>query len=334
MAAKALRRIQYGLEGTAGSATAATRRWWGNGTLNNEQTMLFAKSDIGQMQRTGHVVVTAKDATIDLDSTPATYENLAYLLSATVTKVETGVADTSGSGKVYTFALGTTAGRSVPSTMTVEAGDGQRVSEVEYTFVEQLDLSWAAGEALMVKAKLRGRQETDAEFTSVTASAEHEVLTPKLYIDVTGTAGTIGTTQKTSTFLGWTLSLPSGWIARHTGDGALTFTMIDDAGHVEKPITGTITLEHDATGEAEYNLALAGTLRKARVIFANGALTTSGTGYATFTFKVDHEIQYTALPPLSDQDGNDTLVLPYEVVYPPANGVTPVLTVVNELATL
>lgn len=331
MSIKTLRQIQLGIETTSGTAVDADWQVRAEGTLKDEHERVWPAEDIGYMQQSGRSFIAKEGASITIDETPATSELLAYLLSMCITKDEDGTADGGGGGKIYTFAMGSTAARAAPSTCTFEVGDDQRADEVEYAFVENMELSWAAGEPLNVSATLRGRQATDAEFTAVTPTAQHELTKAKLYLDATG--GTIGSTQKTSTFLGCTLSIPSGWMPVYTGDGQLYFTFLKDVGHSTDPITGTLVLEHDATGEAEIGFAKAGTTRLMKVIF-EGDATTSGTDYTCHTFIAQAAIQYTDVPELSEQDGNDTLELPFKLIYSAADAQAGSFIVVNNLATL
>ena len=101
-----------------------------------------------------------------MDDTPATFEQLVYVLSGSISKVTTGVTDTAGSGKIWTYTVASTAAPTV-QTYTIEMGDDQRVDEMEYAYVENFTLSGAKGEAVMLAAEWRGRQATDTGFHRV-----------------------------------------------------------------------------------------------------------------------------------------------------------------------
>ncbi len=328
---KALRRIQIGKETTAGTAVNATTIWRGEGVLQDERELVWVPEDVGLLVPTDRLYVPKYGATVTLDETPATFEQLPYLLIASLAGITTGTTDTGGSGKIWTFDAPTTQAPTI-KTLTIEAGDNIRADDMEYAYVESLTLSGAAGEGVMMGATLRGRQATDSEFTgSLAIPAVEEILfgKGKLYIDDT----TMGTTQKTETWLGFSLTIPSSWKAVYTGDGNLYFTKIEYVGHRQSPITGEITLEHDATAEAEIGKARNQTTRLIRMEFQGSALTTAGT-YTYKTLRLDLPVIYTAVPALEDMDGDDIVTFPFQVSYGATGSQAPQITIVNELTTL
>lgn len=328
---KALRKIQIGKEVAAGTAVAATTIWRGEGTLKDDRQIEMVSEDVGLLEPTDRSYVPRLGAQVTLDDTPATFEQLPYLLVACINGITTGTTDTAGSGKVWTFTAPTTTPNTI-KTFTIEMGDNQRVDEAEYAFVEEISLSGAKEEAVMMSATFRGRQATDAEFTgSLSIPTVEEILfgKGKLYIDPT----TIGTTQKTETWLGFSLNIPGGWKAVYTGDGNLYFTKIEYVGHKDNPITGEITLEHDTVAEAEIGFARSETMRLLRMQFLGSALQTSGS-FTYKTLRIDLPIKYTEVPELDDEDGDDIVTLPFQAVYGVTGAIAPSITVVNELTTL
>lgn len=329
---KALRRIQLGKETTMGTAVVATTIWRGMGVLTDDRELVMPAEDIGLLVKADRVYVPRLGAVLSLDEVEATYEQLPYLLAASLEKTVSGAADGGGSGQIYQYDQATTVANAV-QTFTIEMGDDQRVDEMEYSYVEKFTLSGAKGEAVMVAADWRGRQVTDAEFTAaVPVPTVEEILfgTGKLYIDPT----TIGTSQKTQTWLGFSLDVPGGWKAVYTGDGNLYFTQVVYKGHKDEPITGEIVLEHDATAEAEIAAARAGTLRLMRMTFEGSTLTTAGSAYTYKTLKIDMAVKYTAVPALEDEDEDDIVTLPFEVVYNSAAALGAQFVVVNQNAAL
>lgn len=335
MGIKALTRLQAAQEAVAGTTLAATELWQMGGMMKDAQERAFPVQGDGYLHNTALTYLSKEGVTIKLDESPATAEHICHLFEMGIKQVFTGVADGAGSGKVYayTFPLATA---QTPATYTIEGGDDVEVGEASYCFAEEVDLSWAAGEELMMGATLKGRQWTDAEFTALAPSvALHHLNTAKLFLDATGSG--ILTTQKTSTFMGFKLNYPSGFMPVYTGDGQLYYTFLKYVGHKEKPITGVITLEHDAIGEAELNFARAGTIRLCRVLFQGAALTTPTATWTNFSVDFKASIQYTDVPELSDKDGNNLVELPFRVIYSLADTAVVApgsLTVVNELTTL
>jgi hypothetical protein len=334
MGVKALRKIQLGKETTPGSAVAATTIWRGEGVLKDEREPQAVKEDVGLFEATNRSFIPKLGATLAMDDTPATFEQLPYILAASVENVVTGTQDGTGSGYIYQYDVPTTSANMV-KTFTIEAGDDQRVDEMEYSYVESFTLKGAKGEAVMVSATWRGRQAQDAEFTgSLSLPTVEEILFQKgkLYIDASG--GTIGTTQKTNCFLGFSLEVPSGWKALMTGDGNLYFSTIVYVGHKEDAITGELVLEHDATAEAEITAARNESVRLVRMKFEGSNLATPGTTYSKKTLIIDMAIQYTGVPELDDEDGNNIVTLPFRVLYSDVDGLAAQFVVVNELTSL
>jgi len=329
---RTLRKIQLGAETTAGTATTATALWLGNGTIEDQRVRVMPEIDQGLMIPVAQSYDAGLLAVLTMEETEATFEQLSYILSAAIEDVTTGSRDgTAGSGYVYQHDLATNA-QVTPQTYTVEMGDDQRVDEMEYAVVREFSLSGAKNEAWMVSATWVGRQVTDAEFSTSIATPTIEPILfnkSKLYINTSG--GTIGTTQKTSTFLGFSLDWTTGFQPIFAGDGSLYYSAIKQ---VAPAVTGTLILENNATGEAEITAArTATTQRLIRIISEGAALTTAGT-YTYGTARIDLAIEYTAVPALGEDEGDDIVEMPFRVVWLTAKSLGGQILVVNELATL
>lgn len=327
---KALSKIQLGVETTAGTAATATAVWRGEGTFINDSPIEFVPEDVGALQDKGRTYMPRVGAVIELDETPATFEQFPYLLVMGVDGDLAGVQDTSGgsagSGYVYTATLAN-ATQETPAYYTVEAGDNSEEYECYYTFCEEFTLSGAKNEAVMMSGRLRGRQATTGnEYASISPAVVEEVLfnEGKLYIDAT----TLGSTQKTGTFLGFTLNVPTGFKPVYTGDGELYFSAVKQTDL--RDITGELVLENDATGVAEVAAAAAETTRLVRIVFDGSALTTAA-AYTYKTLKIDLALRYTAVPSLEDQEGDNIVRLPFKAIYNASGGI---FTVVNNLSAL
>jgi len=330
---KALRRVMLGREVTAGVPRDVTTLWRGEGLLTDVREIVEAEESVGVLLGE-RMYVPRLGAEIELDETPATFEQLPFVLAASIESNTDGVRDGSGSGFIYQYDLSFSTENTI-QTYTIEVGDNERVDRAEYCYVRKFTLSGAKREPVLVQAAWRGRQATDAEFTAgVSLPVVEEVLFGKgrLYIDDSG--GTIGTTQKTSTWLGFSLNWPSGWKEVYTGDGNLYFTTLQYVGHKEDKITGEITLEHDSAAEAEIEAARNEEVRLIRMEFRGSALTTAGSSYTYKTLRIDLAARYTEIPELDEEDGDDVVTLPFEVVYSSADNLAAQITVVNELAGL
>lgn len=331
---KALSKIQIGQETAAGTAVAATAVWRGEGVLNDERTIMQVPEDVGFMQSIGRTVVTALDASVELSATPATFEQVPYLFAMGVEDVTSGAADGSGSGYIYQYDFPTSAVASAPQTCTIEGGDNTGVSEIEYCYLEEMTLSWTRNETVNVSATLRGRQNTaGVSFTgSLDAPTVEEVLGAKTHIYIDATGGTIGTTEKTGTLLGGSLTIRPYW--KEAGARTDTYFNTIKQAPTGPFIEGTLLFEHDATGLAERNAAAAETMRLLRLRWLGSALTTTGTAYTYKTLNIQTPIMYDAVPSLGEQDGDDTVELSFHSIYSVADTLGAQIIVVNTNATL
>ncbi len=328
---RALRQIGMAIETTAGVEVNATTVWRGTGTLKDNTVLIMPEEDVGAYVKKARVYIPQEGGTLTLDEVPATYEHLPLLWACAIEGFRTGTVDTAGSGFVYQFDVPPTGTANAIKTLTCEMGDNTRVDLGVYGFVKSWSLSGAKGEAVMMGGEIETRAVTDTEFTtaSPTVPTVEEILFQKgqLWIDAT----TIATTTATNTWLGFSLDGPSGWNSIFTGDGSTSFSAIKYVGQKDDPITGELTLEHDTTAETEITAARAGTTRLVRMLFQGTALTSAGT-YTYKTLKVDAVVHYTDVPELSDEDGDDTVTLPFEVIS--NNTLAMQIIVVNQVTTL
>lgn len=330
---RALRKITLGPETTAGTAVATTYVWRGLGTMEDAREVAFAEEDIGILQDTGRVYMPKLQAAITFDEVPLTFEQLPYLLEAGIKTVWTGATADAGSGKIYTYGMGTTAANTI-KTFTIEAGDNQQAQEMEYSFVTAFSLKGNAGEAWMMSGDWVGRQVTlCTATTSLTAATIEEALFSKttLYID---TAGSIGTTSKSNTLLSAELSVgDTGNVPVFAADGQLYFSYQKQQ-RPSDPATLTLTFEHDATAVAEIAAWKAGTARAIRLLTTGTALTTTGTTHTTKKLIIDAYGVWEDFEKIGEQDGNDTVTGTLRVGYNATGAKALEITVVNQLTTL
>lgn len=287
---------------------------------------MLVDEQVGSLLPVGNQYESHKEATFAMGETEATFEQLPFILTCAVKAMQTGVVDTGGSGLIYIFTLATGA-QQTPNTATIECGDNQRVDEMEYAFVTDFSLNGAAKEAWKVQANWVGRQCTDAELTTgIALVAVEPILFGKTNFYLDTTAVSIGTTTKSNTLVAFNSDWNCGHMPLYAADGASYFSALKTVG---AEITGSLTFEHDTTGEAEITAARARSLRYIRLKSEGAALTTSGT-YTYKTLTVDLAIQYDEIPEMGDSDGNRTVELAWHAV----DAVAPVITVVNEIAAM
>jgi hypothetical protein len=331
---KGLRKLQLGKETTSGTAAAATTIWRGEGVIEDTLLIVHPPEDIGYLSGVDRTYNPLKGAKLSLTSTPATFEQICYILEMGM-KTATPVQDGSGSAYARTYTLPTTA-QNVIKTYTIEGGDDITAGQerMEYCFVTDFELAFKAGEALMMSATIEGRQVSLSNFTGgLNLPAIEEILGSKgkLYIDAVG--GTIGTTQASNTVLAGSLKIKTGLVAVPTADGNLYFSFVKST---MPDVVLEITFEHEGTSETERVAWRAQTPRKIRLIFTGNTLTTSGTtgGYTNKQLIIDVAGKYEKFSALQDSDGNDTVAATFRVRYDATAALFCQIVAVNELSAL
>lgn len=299
---KSLRKLLLGHEsGAAGTAVAATTYWRGQGTLEDVLEVVHPEEDVGLMTGTDRAYIPKVGGMLEMEETEATFEQLPYILEA---GIDSQSPSQDGSGNLYinTYTIPTST-QGDWKTFTIEGGDDQQEEEMAYCFVEEFELTGAAGEALMMSAKWRGRQVAPSTFTgALSLPTVEEILFSKgkLYIDNTSTFP--ATTQKTNTFLDMSLKVKTGLTAVFTGDGEIYFSFVKRS----KPeFVLEITFEHETTSVAEKVNWRAATSRSVRMDFTGS--TGTGTTYSAKHLIIDLLGKYEKVDKLDERDGNDIL---------------------------
>jgi len=311
---KALRKLQFGRETTAGSTTAATTVWRGEGVIEDTRKVEFPVEDVGYVSGITRAYQPMLGAQIGLSATPATFEQLPHIFEMGVATTS-GVRDTTGSTDyIYTYTMPTTAGTFLAATSSaiptkaysIQGGDNNSAEVVEFCHATDFELSFKAGEALMMSATIQGRQAIVQAFTAgQTAPTVAEILgsQAKFYIDAVG--GTIGTTQITNEVIAASLKVKTGLKAVATADGNLYFSFIKGT----KPeVTLDITFEHSTAAAAQKVIWRAGTAQLFQLKFVGPAGTApAGATYPNKTLKINLAGNYEKFSALEEDDGDDTI---------------------------
>ena len=328
---QALRRVQLGQEGTAGTAVVATAVWRGqSGGFEDQREIVFADEDIGILQLSDRVYVPKLQGAITLDETPATFEQILYMLEGGIKKVATGVADGAGSGKIYAYPFPVSAANTI-HTFTIEAGDDMQAEEMAYSHVSAFTISGKGGESLMMSSDWIGRTVATTTFTGDLAiPTVEEILFGKgaIYIDP---VGSIGSTKKSNTLMEMSLNVETGLVPRFPASEALHFARVAT---VPAEVKLELTFEHDATAVAEKAAWRAGTARAVRLLFQGDALATAGTAYTYKSLIIDLYGKWESFDKLDEDDGNDIVKGTLSCRYNETGEGLGTITVVNELAAL
>lgn len=319
----------FGKETTAGTSVAATLRWRGPMFWPEDtREIRLADEDVAIIGRTLRTYSPFTEAKLTMPDTLATFEQLPILLAGAVKLVTTGVADGSGSGKIYAYTFATTAANTI-QTYTVEGYDDNQEYEAEYSFVTDFSLKGATKEPVNVSSTWAARQVTASTKTgALSLSTVEEVLFQKarIYIDTAG--GVMGTTIKSLTLIGFEVNVKTGLMPYYAADNQLYFS-----GHKQAnwEVTGKVTFEHDGTATAEYTQMKSQATRLVRIDIDGSTLTTAGTAYSTKKVRLDMPVRWTKYSTPTAVNDNNTVTLDFVSRYDATFGSGPTFTVVNEV---
>ncbi len=329
---KQLRVINFGQEATPGTAVAATARYRGMGMLKDELELTFPEETIGYLPGTDRSYIARLGGTIQL-SAPATFEEWPYVGNAGIGLVAP-TTDT-GSGYIWTHTppVLTAIASTDLKTLTIEGGDNQENEEMEYSFVEDFEMSGKAGEAWMLTSNWRGRQVTVSTVTPTTDVAVPNVTDmlfskSKLYIDLIG--GTVGTTLKSNTFLEGSIKFTTGLQIVEAADGQLYFSFVKGT---QPELVISITFEHDGTATAEKVFWRAQTARLLQILIQGPALSSAG-AYTYKTWKVSCAGKWESFDKLDEINGNDVIKATFRARYNSTAAMFASFVCVNELSVM
>ncbi len=336
---KRLRRIQLGKEVTPGTAVATTTRWRGGASMLDDQRKIEEIEEwIGIIDGADRTAVVQLLGMLALDEVPATAEQFQYLPVLAFGGSVTGSADGSGTDKIYTTNIPTTA-KPTAVPYTIQGGDDFEVEQMEYTVCTKLSLKWAMGQTLRMSGTLMGRQvarlgtgfSAGASIPSVGAG-EFPAQRGKIYLDAIG--GTYGTTQISNLLIAGQVDFEVYWQPVFTMDGNLYYSYPSYRGH---KVSGQLSYLHDTGADGNTGEMVdfrAQTPELLRLDFSGDAVATPGTTYSTRKIIVDLPIKYLNPGPLGEDNGNDIRVMKFRSRYNTTAGNAGKFIVVNELASL
>ena len=330
---KSLRKLTLGRETLAGTAVNATTYWRGVGTIEDTRVTTFPEEDVGYISGLDRSYQPQLSAVLAMESTPATFEQVLHILEAGVKLVGTGVSDggAGASGKIYTYTFPKTSKNTI-KTYTIYGGDDQYSDRMENAFVQDFKLTGKGGEAVMMEATWQARQSGSAAFAgSPTIPTVEEVLFSKGALYVDAVSGNFGGTIKSSTFLGFDLSVKTGWVPVFAANGQLYFAF---AKLTQPEVLLNITFEHDSHGGDQKVAWRAGTSKLVRLNFPGSTLGTAGTGFTTKVLRIDLAGRWEKFEKLGEENGNDILTGTFRSRYNATEAAFAEIKVVNELATV
>jgi hypothetical protein len=323
------RKIQLGREVTPGDPVVASTIWGGPAVFITDPVQrTLANENIGVAGQTDRGYFTHKAAEISFAETELTFEQVLHVLEAGIeTDAPTANGGTS-TAYIYEYELPVSSDNTLKH-YTIEAGNDQEQYECEYAFVETITVSGAPNQPVKYTHKWTARQKTACDFTGALTRPAQEVVLfnmGKLYLDASG--GTLGTSQK-ATWGGFEFTIDTGHRALFTGSGQLYFYSIKNGA---PSVTGSITFEYDAIGEAMEDAYAAGTTQLMRMEFVGSALPGAGGTHTTKLLRFDSAIQYIENGGIKDSGGSDQITLNWASVWGNAGQTSPKFTVVNLLS--
>ena len=328
---KALRKLQFGRETTAGTITTPTFIWRGMGTIADTREVKFPEEDIGYLGGTTRSYTPQLSGELLIESVPATFEMFPHLLEMGIKTATPSIDGTTGSGYIYAYTLPTTAAQTI-KTYTIEGGDNQEAEVMEYCHVTDFTLTGDERQAWMIGANIKGRQVALQAFTgSVTVPTVEEMLFQKtrLYIDAIG--GSWGGTVKSNSLIAAQLTVKTGMTAKFTADGNLYFSFVQT---LAPEVRLRLTFEHDAVSAAQKVNWRAETPVLIRLDISGSTLATPGTLYSTKKCLIDLAGKWESFKKIGDRNGNDVLEGEFLARYDSTGSKYGTITVVNTLSAL
>jgi hypothetical protein len=323
--------FQTGKETTKGTAVAATRQWYPDGTGIIEIDPMLAMRRGNRGTRTQLAAAATRGVAVNLSyrsnsDIGVAYDELVFALNF----AGGGTAGTGASAdKSWTWAAGGTATTN-PQSYTIEVGDDVQFWEFEYSQARAFTLSAAVGEMTQLEMDFFARQPTKTTKTSL--SANTAVRIPgNLWKPSFGTAqAELGTaTPVTNFLLDWSAEITTGLTPRFYQDGNAYFGQSAES----IPVSGIVTLHVESTSQAVsqfYDKWYAQTMD-----FLQLKATGPTLGSSTYSAALQFALIYTDVKPIaSEQDGVNIYEITAETAIDSTWGQSMGGTVVNSIAAL
>ena len=241
--------LQLGKESTAGTAVAAARMLYPDGTgLWNLDRMRTRHDSANRGTRTNRTHVTQQGVALRIPFRTAqdvgvSFDELIYPFS----QIKGGVTGSGGAAdKTWTFTPSQT-GSNAQESYTIEFGDDVQEYEAEYCQASDFTLSAGVDDLTQLEMNFFGRQSTKSTKTSVTAN--NGVKIPGYLWKIrfaTAQSGLSGASDQTNFLVGWSLNVQTGLVPRKYQDGNAYFGQSVEAA----PLIGTLDLVVESTSTA------------------------------------------------------------------------------------
>ena len=270
MAVEKLRKMQYGLEVTHGTAVAATRLMpVAVPAIQPDRKPTYPREDVGINVDAVRSYIAGRLVRDKLNWDSAYFQSLPMLFSCGLQGNITAVEQTVGQGDyLWDFDPNYDGTDNEEDSITLERGDDEMVVETEYVMFDRLKLSGecnqdGADSAMRIEANYFGRQNTKASFTAAMTIPTLHTINSKLtqfFLDTTWAS--VGSTEKVSTLRAYDVEIITGLHPKFHGSGNEYF---DTHGQGAIGIIGSFTFEGNSIAEAIYDAMNAQTLQVVRL---------------------------------------------------------------------
>lgn len=314
---------QVGVETTAGTAVAATKR------LTSLALTPTIESDVKIYKPVGYRLATVGALSKEWSgfklAGPVTYNEIMYVFNSLIKAVTPTGA---GANKTSVFALNSTGG-DTRKTYTIEHGTSDRARQTAYGLVTGLEVKFNRDE-VTCSGSVMGKAITDAfTLTTLTSAAEIAVvpvLPTQGSVKLADTqSGLAGATAAARVFeVTWKLDNLSGpvWPINSSTSFAALVDTAPTAG-------GSVKMAVDAEGMALLANLRAGSTKFMRVNYVGDAL---GTG--NYQFQIDVALKVKSVKEFADEAGVYAVGWDWEMVHDSTWGKGTEITVVNALTSL
>lgn len=326
--------FQMGKETTAGTAVAATKIWYpdGTGAVNIDPMQSQFRGNRGTKTHLVGAIQKGVGVSIPFRSNPDMgigYDELVYLLN----QAGGGTAGTGASAdKTWTWAPSQTAADTT-LTYTIEVGDDNQFWEFEYSFAPSFTLSAARDGMTEAEVNWVARQPTKTTKTSLTAPAVPQRIPGLLWKPrfATSQAGLAGASDQSNFLLDWQAEIQTGWVPRFYQDGNNYFGQMVQAAELKANLT--MHVESTALAVSEFydkwNPGGAPTVDFIQLKALGPTL-----GGSNYSATLQFAVIYTQVNPIaSEQDGVNIYEIQAETVYDSTWSQSMGGTVVNSIGT-
>lgn len=309
---EALSKLQFARNADSDSddLIAATEIWRGLGRIEDTRDLHIIEEDVGILVGTDRTNTSLYGAKVNLESTPATFEQLPHLFEMSM-KTVTPSAD-SGDVYTYTYPIPTTAVQALKP-YTWQGGDNVQAEAANFVHCLNWQLQGEGGKEWMMSGSLFGKQVVNNAFTALSSLIsvnEMNFSQTKLYID--NDSDNWGTTLFSNTLLKATLAYDAKLVGVPTADGNLTWSFVK----MTKPeITLKITFEHDTQSVGQKTAWRNETPKLIRLLNQGPAFTVPSSTYTYRSAYIDLAGKWLKFAPLGKLNGNNVYEGTFQVKY-------------------